>query len=103
MKDETEAAKIEYVDLDTECHGILTLTCTFDYGGSGQGLGSYAIDIDFIKKFMAACGKERLADCKGQIVLVTHTHDKVTKIVPMPFNEGKEFDIEKWSAKFKKK
>ena len=101
MDKKTEPAKIIDIDIKIEDHGYLALNCSFSYGGIHQGMSGYAIDADFIKQFMEACDKTILADCKNQVVLVTHTHDKITKIAPMPFNEGKEFDIEAWSDKFR--
>lgn len=97
-----ELAKIESCELEIEDHGILTLSVSFDYGGSGQGLGGYVVDTDFIRRFMEACDTTKLSDCAGKIVIVEHIQDKVLKIKPLPFEKGTEFVIADWQEKFKK-
>lgn len=95
----TEPARIVEADIIIEDHGILTLSVTFDYGGSMQGLGAYAVNIDFIRGFMDACGVDELHNAIGKIVTVEHEFAQVFKIIPMKFDSknNKTFDIEKWS------
>ena len=95
-----ESAKICHVDVGFEDHGILTLFATFDYGGSIQGLG-YAVNSDFIRGFLQACSATRLQECVGRVVMVYHSDSKIIGIKPMPFDEGKEFDIEDWATRLK--
>ncbi len=95
-----EPAKITEVDVGFEDHGIFTLFATFDYGGAGQGL-NYAVDQEFIERFIVACGVNALSKCKNRIVMVLHGHDNIKAISPMKFEKGKPFDIEIWSTRAK--
>jgi len=96
-----EAAKIREADVGFEgSHGRFVLFATFDYGGSVQGLG-YAVDLEFIKRFINACGVSKLSQCKGRVVMVRHSDSKIVAIKPMKFEPGEPFNIEAWSESFK--
>jgi len=92
---EWEVAKIRKVDVGFEDHGIFVLFATFDYGGSGQGLG-YCVDQEFIECFIKACGVSTLNKCNNRIVMILHNNCTVVGIKPLPFEEGEEFDIQAW-------
>ena len=99
---ETTAAIVRDVDLSTGDYGELMLRARLDCGGLNYGLG-YAVDSDFLKRFMAACGRDSLKACEGRVVLVTGTGlgGGVTAVGPMPFDTGVPFDIAAWCLRQK--
>jgi len=76
-----------------ECHGILTIKVSFDYGGTSQGCG-YCINDEFLKKFIMAFGKSNLDMCMGSI-FVEHNNGEIFRLIPI--GDGEEFDIKEWS------
>jgi len=87
-----------------EDHGISFMFADFDYEDywSNQGFG-YCINEEFIKKFIQAFGVEQLHECAGKLIKVEHCSYKITKLTPLSFNAGTEFDIAAWSKKYSKK
>jgi hypothetical protein len=104
MSDERvkKAARIRGVDIISDEHGGLAMGGSFDYGGSGQGLG-YRIDIDFVQRFMAVFRVDRLRDADGKACWVTHDHCTIYKIEPLLPADGTAFDVEAWSLALRKK
>lgn len=103
MSGETrEVARCRGFDIGSDDHGGLAMLGSFDYGGSGQGLG-YRIDIDFVQRFMAVFGVERLRDVNDKACWVTHSQWNITKIEPLLPTDGVAFDIEAWSQALRAK
>ena len=92
MEPVTEPARIKSVDLDFD--RAPRLLVLFDFGRSEQNLSCSSVDIEFIRRFVEACGQIYLTHCVGQVMMVTHTHEGISKISPMEFNKGKSFDID---------
>lgn len=97
-----EAARCRGVDIIDDEHGGLAMGGTFDFGGSGQGLG-YRIDIEFVRRFMAVFRVSRLRDAEGKACWVTHSHCDISKIEPLLPGDGTAFDIHAWSANLRAK
>ena len=99
----TEPAKVTKADVGIEDHGIFVGLLQFDYGYSCQGTGGFGgFNVKFIRGFIEACGVDTLSECVGRTVQVTHTDEFISKIAPMKFEEGKEFDIIAWQNEEKR-
>jgi hypothetical protein len=91
-------ARCHGFDLGVEDHGFLVLFGHFQYeDGPAQGLG-YQVDRDFLKRFLAALGVERLQEVNGRSCWVTATHSAVLLIEPLHKDQGRAFDIAAWVA-----
>lgn len=115
---EQKVAKIASTFLGFEDHGILTMTVRFDYGKDGSQsmpmmscgkhgdrpeawtdedwVGGLACGMDFVRRMIEVCGVEEWDKVKGCTVLVTCTYDSVLAIEPLPTEEGRPFDFERW-------
>lgn len=120
MNDTTEIvktiAKIEGSSLGWEDHGIFTVSLTMNYGGSGQGVGGYALDepfkidgkhagrrgtaygMEFVCRTLKACGVNSWEKLQGRTVYVLHdgeprwgSHDNVLGIENLPTEPGNRF------------
>lgn len=99
---ERELARITSCDVGYEDHGCPVMFCNFDYeSGGGQGLGCI-IDMAFILRFLNAVGEEKLHDCIGKSVWVTHDHSSISIIEPLHKKDGKTFIISEWGEWVKK-
>lgn len=93
-KVETKNAIIQSADLDTGRGGMLTPSITFDYGGTCQGFGGYALYLDnsfnlhqlntpaghFIYRMMQVAGVEKWSDLPGRTVRVRSSFSKIHAI-----------------------
>ncbi len=104
-----QIAKIRSTHLGREDHGIFTAILDLDYGGSGQGAGTYALDeydeetherhgtaggMDFIIGILDACGVDSWEKVAGRTVLALREegyHGKVVGLKPLPTEGGKQF------------
>lgn len=92
-------ARIESTFLGVEDHGIFTFNLMLDYGGSGQGFGSYGLDaweelagrrvgtaygLEMIKAVLQVVGVEKWEDLEGQLVRARQTHSSVSAIGRAP-------------------
>jgi hypothetical protein len=112
-----EIAKIRRAYLGTEDHGILCCSIDFDFGGSGQGTGGYALDepvhnddgefveregtaygMQFVAGVMRAAGVESWDKVQGRTVFALRDSDgwngKIIGIAPLPTEQGEEFIFE---------
>ena len=100
MEPKVDIAKVDEIDIGFEDHGFFIMFGGFTYDrGGAQGMG-YDVDVDleFIQKFIKACGVNTLRECEGRIVRVTHTKGEILKIEPL-FGEGETFDVKEWQKK----
>ncbi len=115
-------ARIESTMLGTEDHGILTCYLFVDYGGSGQGIGGYALDewkgpkssegrrvgtaygMEFVARTMKACGVSSWEKVKGRTIFVLKDSDswqaKVVGIENLPTERGERFIFEDLRQEF---
>jgi len=59
LGEEKELGKVSYTKLGFEDHGILTFVIGFDFGGHGQGFGTYCLDT-FKNQNVCELGKREL-------------------------------------------
>lgn len=114
-------AKITDTFLGIEDHGIFTAILDCDYGGSGQGVGTYALDsydptkgcrigtaagMEFIRRIMSACGVSSWEKIKGRTILVYFESEawnsKVIGIGPLPVEGGTPFLFAEWLNEYDK-
>ncbi len=88
-------------DVEVEDHGCLMLSGYFDFGGVSQGFG-YVIDDTFLKNFIGVFNGGRLRNCNNKTVWVTHCWDRIHKVEPILKEDGKAFDVDKWSQDLQK-
>lgn len=112
---EEKIAKVTSSFIGFEDHGLLSVSLTFDYGGSSQGIGhrafgssseetdeadkwrlAHEMGMDFVRRLMLACGVETWESIKGRTVLVTCSWTEITRIAPLPTERGVPFDISDW-------
>jgi hypothetical protein len=108
-----QIAKIRSVTLGWEDHGILTCLVDLDYGGSGQGIGAYALDeprkdgegkhigrfgtafgMEWICRLMRAAGVDSFDKVQGRTVLALLDGDRYGRVVglkPLPTEPGEPF------------
>lgn len=99
-----------------EDHGLLSVSLTFDYGGSVQGIGHrgfgsaseetgkdpdawrlpHEMGMDFIRRLLLACGVSEWERIVGRMVFVTADWTSIKRIDPLPTEKGRAFDIEDW-------
>jgi hypothetical protein len=110
-------AKITATTLGLEGHGILTAMLTADYGGSGQGVGGFALDAwseehkrrvstslcgAFITGVLRACGVDSWERVKGRTVYVLFEndsyHSRPIGLAPLPTEDGSVFLFETLKA-----
>jgi hypothetical protein len=108
-------AKVEETMLGVEDHGILTATLHVTYGGSGQGIGGYALDnpdpdmgdsadtrrigtaygMEWIARCIRACGVDRWERIKGRTIIVLFESERFGArpigIAPLPTEPGAPF------------
>ena len=92
---EIKNAKIESTMLGFEDHGIFTYCLQLDYGGSGQGFGTYMLDakdpadpktvphnygIRHIRQILGVVGVEKWEDLPGKYIRVEAEHDGIRRI-----------------------
>ncbi len=92
---ETINGKILSTTLGYEDHGIFTFCLHLDFGGSGQGAGSYALDsyrkdlgkrvgtasgMDMIIAILNTVGVETWEELKGKYIRVKHDGERVHAI-----------------------
>ena len=99
---EHEVARCEGFEVGVEDHGMPYMFGTFHYDGGGQGFG-YAIDADFIKRFLQVFRVDRLSKVNGRHCWVTHNHSSITRVEPMLPDEGEAFDVLAWSETAKRR
>lgn len=106
-------AKVESTFLGVEDHGIFTAMVHVSYGGSGQGIGGYALDtyvestkerrgtdygMEWIRRFLNAAGVDSWEKLVGRTFIVLKDGDewtgKVVGIKPLPTEKGKQFLFE---------
>ena len=97
MNQEKELGKITKVSIEIEDHGILTFWLNFDFGGSGQGFGGYAIENDLgtkaIRKIMETVGVDAWEKIPGHEMYV-HRENGIIRAIEAPkYNGGKYFNI----------
>lgn len=97
MNKEREVARVTEAEVGLEDHGILTLFLRFEFDGSSQGLGCYAIDESFLYRVLDCFGVDRISAIKGMSCWVTHDMGKVYRVEPLHKKDGKPFDLEAWS------
>lgn len=112
-----QIAKITDSFIGFEDHGLLTVSLTFDYGGSMQGIGHRAfgssseddsskwrlpheMGMDFIRRLLLACGVSEWSAITGRTVFVTSDWTKVYRVEPLPTENGAAFDIDEWAESF---
>lgn len=103
MHRDTRIARADNVDMVIEPDtGVLSLQCTFYYDGETQNAYIVPPDMEFVKRFVAAFGVNRLQQCNGKTVLVfsviTDVKTKIVKIEPRKGSAGESFDIEAYCA-----
>jgi hypothetical protein len=109
-----EIAKVRTAVLGWEDHGILAVAVDFDFGGSGQGIGGYALDepvhdehgkfvkrvgtaygMEFVARVMRACGVDEWSKVVGRTVFAIRDGDgwgaKIVGIAPLPTEPGEPF------------
>lgn len=100
-----QIARIDSTHLGYEDHGMFTVNLTFDFGGSGQGLGHLIlagskpsakdeVGIRLLRAIMDACSARTWDEVKGRNVYVLRDGPdewtaKIVGIEPLPFNKGK--------------
>ena len=112
-----EIAKIRRAYFGTEDHGILCCNIDFEFGGSGQGTGGYAMDepvhddegkfvgregtaygMQFLAAVMAAAGVDSWDKLEGRTVFALRDSDgwggKIVGIAPLPTERGETFIFE---------
>jgi hypothetical protein len=94
---EKHIAKITGTMLGIEDHGILTGQLTVDYGGAGQSVGGYNLDVvpagNYIRRTLEACGVDSWEKLKGRTILVLTakgSHQPLG-IAPLPTEPGRLF------------
>lgn len=97
MNEERELAKITSADFVLSREFIPDVSIHFKYEGGGQGLTGWFVDIVFLVKLLQVFGAESMDELVGKHAWVTHTRNGIRKLEPAFGNEGKPFDIEKWS------
>lgn len=113
-----ELGKITNVDLCIEDHGILTLMVSFDFGGTCQGFGGYALDTspakpkgprigsgagtDFILRLLRLFGVNRLEEIVGRSAYAIRETDgwnsPIIGIETPKFDGGEKFLVADWRA-----
>ncbi len=114
MAEHKRIAKITQTMLGYEYHGIFTAQVFVDYGGSGQGIGGYCLDepvrddagdhigrrgtaygMEWIARFMRACGVDSWEKVKGRTILVITEDDswnaRVLGVENLPTEPGERF------------
>lgn len=117
-----QIAKIHEAYLGVEDHDILSCSLFFDFGGSSQGTGAYALDepirgtdgeflrrevtaygMQFIAAVMKAAGVDSWNKVKGRTVFVLRDSDqwnaKIVGIAPLPTEPGEPFLFSALQAK----
>lgn len=108
-------AKIESTFLGRQDHGIMTATLQVSYGGTGQGVGGFALDapptegareagrrrvgtaygMEWVVRCMDACGVDSWEKIKGRTIMVLFADDswgaQPIGIAPLPTEPGKPF------------
>ena len=103
-------AKIEHTTLGYEDHGIFTCVLHLNYGDSGQGAGTYALDefdeetrqrkgtafgMEWVIRAMKAAGVDEWSKVKGRTVIALFDsdgwHEPVRGIKPLPTERGEPF------------
>lgn len=97
-KIDKDLGRVEGLDVGIEDHGYFFMWGGFNFGGLRQGFG-YIINEEFIRRFLKVFEVDRLQKCNGRICWVERTHSAILKLIPLPFEKGETFDIEKWSKK----
>jgi hypothetical protein len=97
MSKEIELGKITKVSLEIEDHGILTFWLHFDFGGSGQGFGGYAIENELgakaLRKIMEAVDVDAWEKIPGHEMYV-HRENGIIRAIEAPkYNGGRYFNI----------
>lgn len=106
-------AKVESTFLGVEDHGIFTAMVHVSYGGSGQGIGGYALDtyaeatkerhgtaygMEWVRRFLNAAGVDSWEKLPGRTFIVLKDGDewsgKVVGIKPLPTEKGRQFLFE---------
>jgi hypothetical protein len=113
-----ELGKIEGVFFGIEDHGILTFMMTFDFGGSGQGFGGYALDTynketkkregiaagtDLVLELLNLFGVSSLGEIRGRYAYAIrdgdHHNSQIIGVrIPKP-EGGRCFMIGDWQKK----
>jgi hypothetical protein len=124
-----DIAKITSTALGYEDHGILSCVLIVDYGGSGQGVGGYALDtpirdandkflrregtafgMEFVARIIRACGVDEWEDVKGRTIFVLQDleegqvawgNSKVLGIENLPTERGEQFIFQDLVDEFK--
>lgn len=108
-----ELGKITTCELLIEDHGILTLSMTFDFGGSGQGIGGYALDtfdrdrdrrvgtaggLDFVLRTLNLFKVDRLRAIVGRTAFAVYATDRgIIDGIEIPAHDGGGiFMFENW-------
>lgn len=113
MSEREEIGRVKSVFLGIEDHGILTFMVMLDFGGSGQGFGTYTLDTyDHVKKrrvgtafgceallrLIEFFGGTTLDAAKGQAVIAVRDGvglgSTIRKLKRLPCDGGAEYDIE---------
>lgn len=110
----SKIAKITSTSLGYEDHGIFTAQVMVTYGGSGQGIGGYCLDepysdaegkfkgrrgtaygMEWIIRFMRACGVDTWERVNGRTILVYTKDDSwgalPIGVGPLPTEPGELF------------
>ena len=113
-----ELGKITSVNLCIEDHGILSLMVSFDFGGTCQGFGGFALDApppkrkgprigsaagtDFILRLLRLFGVNRLEEIVGRSAYAIRDGDKwnspIIGIETPKFDGGEKFLVADWRA-----
>lgn len=98
-------------------HGIMTFVLMFDFGGSGQSFGGYALSsydekekcsvgtapgMDLVLGILNACGVRKWEDIKGKVMYALYDENdiKIKGIKNLLFEAGGTFLIDDWRRKW---
>ncbi len=114
---EQHTGRVTSVFFGLEDHNILTLYLAFDFGGSGQSFGGYALDTydkakgkrvghaagtDFVLRLLTLFKVRDLQEIKGRIATV-HCGGRggtISAIEIPAFDGGGKFDVHDWQAEW---
>jgi len=111
--------KIKSTNLGKEDHGIMTFWLQFDFGGSGQGFGGYALDdyseeekrrigtaagMDAIIQILRVCDVNNWEDIQGKTLYALYDNDEYGQLIKgikgLPFESNKIFLMNEWQEKW---
>lgn len=113
---EKELGRVTGVFLGFEEHDIFTLNIMFDFGGTGQAFGGYALDTwdkekkrrvghaagaDFIVCVLRLFGVRDIQDIKGKSAYVLRdAREMIVGLETPKFDGGRRFLVSEWQAEW---